>query len=798
MSTIFFGYPERPPANAEVMRNTAHSIGSDPDITATTWQDLAVDGRIVIDQVLDAIDNCDMAVFDITCLNSNVLFELGYAIGRGKQIWLALDSTHSQARKNWKELAILGNVGYTAYRNSDDLIKHFYRTKPLLSQDSLYDKVIEPALPEYPSDRRSILYCTTFEPFEASNKLSNMLDERQRRGQSVTTSDPGESSLIPIDWFAPRIARAAGVLVNFAGSKRNRASTHNNRHALVAGLAMGLETPVLMLAEGDYPAPFDYEAKLRIYETAEECVEEARNWLDNLKYEGISWNAPRSSSHNPLGGLRFGEHVAENERTELAEYFIETSAYHEVVAARDSIFVGHRGTGKTANAMQAYQHIASNKTNLAVLIKPSGFEFPAMLAVVLRLSSHQRDYFFDSLWRFIIQTEIASTVLQRLRARSSFVPFSTDEQAFIDYAASAPFDMDEDISVRLEQTLNSLTASLATSTNNLDTERNLINEAFHTEALTTLRAQLGYVLKGKKRVAVFVDNLDKGWERGADFKIMARFILGLLTARGRVVTDFEKEDYWRTAIKLTVSVFLRSDIYTYLRREAREPDKLPISTISWRDEETLKSVIESRFIISEAHPGHVSELWETYFCPTVGELPTAEYLTKITLPRPRDVVFFCNAAVGKAIDRGHTRVEATDFTAAEEVYSQYAYEALLVENGVTIPEMEDALLSFIDSTAIATAGIRQEELLRAGLEVDRIEPVLDKLLSMSFFGIETSEGVFAYPEVGSDMAAASARAKKYEPDADSRRLIIHPAFHTFLGIDTGNGSAEQSKPEEHS
>ncbi|WP_457963754.1 nucleotide-binding protein [Arthrobacter sp. D1-29] len=788
MSTIFFGYPEQPPANAEVMRNTAQSLGSDSGITATTWQDLTVDGRIVIDQVLDAIDNCDMAVFDITSLNSNVLFELGYAVGRGKIIWLTLDSTDSRAKKNWKDLAILSNVGYTAYRNSDDLVKLFYRNKPLLTPDSLYDKLIEPALPEHASDRRSILYCTTFEPFEASNKLSNMLDERQRRGQSVTTSDPGESSLIPIDWFAPRIASAAGVLVNFAGAKRNRANIHNNRHALVAGLATGLETPVLMLAEGDYPAPFDYEAKLRIYETAEECVEEARKWLDNLEYEGISWNAPRSTSPSALGGLRFGEHVAENERTELAEYFVETSAYHEVVAARDSIFVGHRGTGKTANAMQAYQHIAANKTNLAILIKPSGFEFPAMLAVVLRLSSHQQDYFFDSLWRFIIQTEIASAMLQRLRSRSSFVPFSADEQAFIDYASSTPFDMDEDISVRLEQTLMALTESLAATTTTLDTERNLINEAFHTEALATLRAQLGHVLKGKKRVAVFVDNLDKGWERGADFKVMARFILGLLTARGRVVTDFEKEDYWRTAIKLTVSVFLRSDIYTYLRREAREPDKLPISTISWRDAQTLKSVIESRFIISEAHPDRVSELWEKYFCPSIGNLTTGEYLTKVTLPRPRDVVFFCNAAVGKAIDRRHTRVESDDFLAAEEVYSQYAYEALLVENGVTIPEMEDALLSFIDSTEIATAGIRKQELSRGGLGDDRIEPILDKLLSMSFFGIEISEGVFAYPEVGSDMAAASARAKKYEPHTDSRRLIIHRAFRTFLGINTTNGN----------
>ena len=153
------------------------------------------------------------------------------------------------------------------------------------------------------------------------------------------------------------------------------------------------------------------------------------------------------------------------------------------------------------------------------------------------------------------------------------------------------------------------------------TSRNLINEAFHTEALANCAEELGPVLKGKKRVAVFVDNLDKGWEHGADFRQVARLILGLLTARGRLVRDFDKQDYWRDRIKLTVAMFLRSDIYEYLRKEAREPDKLPLSTIAWRDPATLLTVIGARFNVSVGTNSKSSDLWTKYFCPEVDTIP---------------------------------------------------------------------------------------------------------------------------------------------------------------------------------
>lgn len=784
VKSIFFGYAERPTSQAEAMRSTAQKLEEQDYASTVTWESLNVGGTIVIDQVLDAIDLADMCVFDLTNLNPNVLFEAGYAVSRGKPIWLTLDGTVNDAYSLWKEFALLGPVGFIRYRNSDELVASFLQENPLDNLTPIYDSFIEPNLPAVPERRSSILYCSTFEPFEAANRLDNFIDERRRRGINVLVSDPTESSLNPISWYAPILLKSAGVLINFAGAERNKAEIHNKRHALVAGIAKGFEVPILLIAEDTYPAPFDYEYQVHKYDSSEACIAFARGWIDDLEFEKLSWSSSRPSLGPSLQGLRFGEHVAENESENLGDYFVETSAFSDVVANRNAIFVGHRGTGKTANALQAYEEIASNNTNLPVLIKPPGFEFVAVMHVVEKLPNFQHEYFFDALWRFVIQTEIANTALRHIEERPLSASRSEAEEAFVRYVENAPFEIRQDVSVRLGQALRLLPAVLQQSDEHIEANRDHINEAFHSTSLAELRHNLGPVLKNKKRVAVFVDNLDKGWEKGANFTIMARFILGLLIAQGRLAQDFARQDSWREKIKLTVAIFLRSDIYNYLKKEAREPDKLPISTIAWNDPGTLLTVIEERFLSSHHNFTNPDVLWNQFFCDEVQGTPLKEYLGKVILPRPRDIVYFCNAAVSRAIDRRNEKVTSNDFLAAEETYSRYAYEALLVENGVTIPEMEDALFGFLGSDHIITVSRALTAMEDAGVDENRLEPLLNKLISMSFLGLEIRHETFHFPEAGTDFKRSKKMATLQQADPALQRLKIHPAFYNFLDVDS--------------
>jgi nucleoside 2-deoxyribosyltransferase len=218
---IFFGYAAGRKSSVETIRAIAYRLERECGQEIQLWESMLVDGRVIIDLVLEQIDAAEMCIFDLTQQSENVLFEIGYAIAKAKPLWLTFDTTVGGAKSGWKELALLNPVGYTYYMNSDDLVNYFKKSDPLNNLTPVYDDLIEPVLSGVRQDR-SILYCSTFEPFEASNRLSTFLDSRRQHGLKVIISDPKESTLDSITWYAPRIIQSSGVLVHFAGRHRNR------------------------------------------------------------------------------------------------------------------------------------------------------------------------------------------------------------------------------------------------------------------------------------------------------------------------------------------------------------------------------------------------------------------------------------------------------------------------------------------------------------------------------------------------------------------------------------------------
>lgn len=164
--------------------------------------------------------------------------------------------------------------------------------------------------------------------------------------------------------------------------------------------------------------------------------------------------------------------------------------------------------------------------------------------------------------------------------------------------------------------------------------------------------------------------------------------------------DFEREDSWRQRVELSLVVFLRSDIYAYLQRTAREPDKIPTQVLSWGNRDLLLRLVEERFLAVRPPGTSADELWERFFCASVKETETREYLLSHVLPRPRDMVYLCNAAVTSAVNSRHDIIEEAAILAAEASYSQFAYEALLVENGITVQQLDDVLLEFMASDSV--------------------------------------------------------------------------------------------------
>jgi hypothetical protein len=113
--TGFYAYPARPESIGETVQAAIGlSAKTQPEVRIRPWTKLNVSGRLIIDPITEAIDDADVFLCDVTYPNFNVMFELGYAVGRFKRIWLSLNRTIKDSEANFAQLnRTLIPVGYT-------------------------------------------------------------------------------------------------------------------------------------------------------------------------------------------------------------------------------------------------------------------------------------------------------------------------------------------------------------------------------------------------------------------------------------------------------------------------------------------------------------------------------------------------------------------------------------------------------------------------------------------------------------------------------------------------------------
>lgn len=783
---VFFAYPSQPEATREALSRACKLIRGTGLVATTSWEELRVSGHLIIDTVLSQVRESQLSIVDITHPNQNVMFELGFAIGQGTPIWLVRDPSWKGADRTYHAIKILTTVGHVEYTNSDEIQAAFLADQPHLVETSLYESAIAPNL--QPIRGLNLLYLMSLYQDDAARAVTRRLAKESKRGWVVVAHDPAESAVEPLTWFAQQIYGAQFVVVHFTSPKRQDADIQNARYALVAGLALGMGKPILMLADDDYLAPVDYRDLLYVYRSSRACVECLDAWVSEQAADAsreirASERAAQIRLATELKNLRLGEHIAEHEVATLDHYFLETPAYFHVLKGTTTIFVGRKGSGKTANFFAAAQELENDPRVLACIIKPQSYELEGILRLLEKYSRRDsRHFIVESLWKLLLYTEIAAKAAEEIDSLAAGVvsPGSAEWELaqYVD-ANSALFK--EDFALRFENAVRALQTLRVED--ELGVERNRIGEALHGEMIPYLRRLLGRALGEKERVAVLIDNLDKAWGPGSDLGMLTHLLTGLMSAIRRVSQDFARDDAWRDPVNVTLAMFIRKDIFDYVYQLAQEPDKLPVTTIRWTDREMLLRVLEERYRATRDTDVEADELWDKYFCRTVTGVRTQEYLVRRSLPRPRDLVYFANAAIETAVGRGHVRIEEEDVLDAEEAYSQFAFEAIQVENGTGEESIEDILYEFAGCPSILEERDVMGHLERGGLGKERWNEVIDRLKELSFLGSETRDGEFEYSEDSPDPKKVEVLSRRLAANSGrDRRYQVHPAFRRYLEV----------------
>jgi len=502
----FFAYPSSPRGAGDAIRAATEQLNKSGLVHITMWEELRIGGKIVIDEITKGIDSSQLVLADMTGMNANVMFELGYAIATRKRVWLVLDVTYAGAKRAFEQFKLLSTIGYRSSTNSHELVRDYYLDRPHEDlANNIFSRLIERQLRSRP--RESLFYLRAMHENEAGIQITKRISDRLRSG--LVQDDPKEASFQTLPTYVQHVYSSCAIICHLSSPEREGTRVHIARQAFICGIAHGLGKKLLILAEGDYLTPLDYRDLSVHYQNAKSAVSHLEGWLFPIE-EGLlqqyssapTYTSP--TSVEDLRSLQLGEYVAENEKDSLVDdYFVETASYREAFAGNQAIFVGRKGSGKTANFYKLSSELSKDRSNLVCVIKPPAYQLQGILDLFERFTEQDaKGFLIETIWKFLLLTELAISAVRKIKNRIAAPP-NEEENDLLELSKKYASVFEQDFSVRLEQSVNALidTNKKQLGKESKEKARLAISETLHQGMLKEIRIALGKALSRSKRVA---------------------------------------------------------------------------------------------------------------------------------------------------------------------------------------------------------------------------------------------------------------------------------------------------------
>ncbi len=783
----FYAYASLP---EEVCRTVADTIKLaneiDGGLRIVDWTELRIAGKLVIYEVCKNIAEADLFICDLSTHNHNVLFELGYAIAKRKLVWITVNEEYADAKQRYRYLKPITTVGYIGYKSAYELRNKLLREyKALGSLTTILDAHINIIQSRKERVEDSLFYMKSWTETPESIALDRILYKSKLR---PIYDDPQQGTGQSLAYYIDHTFHATAVLAHLSSSADGN-SVNDAKYALAAGLAHGFDKPLLMLAHTPHESPIDYRAITFEHTNPASCVAEFRRWSADISLSVRDRRPTREDSETASRDLRnidIGHYLAENEETSLPEYFVQTTAYFEALDAADyMLFVGRKGTGKTANLFMLANTIASESDTHVCIIRPFKYEFEGILNLFgISRTIADKGYLLQAIWKFLVYTELANSVYRNIDQGP--VGAVQDEAVieFMKFVAANEDVIGPGFAERLENALNRI-CEMEVFGGTPD-EKSKVSEILHQNVIGKLREFVGNVLGSKRKVAILIDNLDEGWERRDNLGELADFLFGLISVSREIADDFNREKLHKPRVNLSVIVFLRSDIFYFIRQNSREADKLVYSQIDWSDTELLWQVAEKRFETFAPNIADRDVSWRDFFVSEIDGTPIEEYVMNRVIPRPRDLIYLFRASLVNAKNHNHAKILDSDIQAAELEYSDFAIELLLAEVNKVNPFItKELIFEFYGEKEVLLDDEIKERLDIGGISSAVSDHVIEVFVENSFLAIETSDLEFTFIYEDRERERIYAKARKNREKYNRIRYRIHPAFHPALEIVTG-------------
>jgi hypothetical protein len=654
---------------------------------ATRWED-TVSGTTIFTKVCDDIHAHSTTLCDVTEINGNVLFEAGYALAVKRDVVFLVDDTQDRER-----LPILRTKEYCAYKTRQDihkwLAKYAARHDPTGSSAASATMLEMSGITEAPVKLNTLYF---IRPQTSTPTVKAVHDQLNKPPFTLTTSDPLDTTFDDFYYQARQIQESELIVGLFVSNKTRDARRLNGAVALLLGIAVGLGKRVLVLEEVPSDTLLDLGTTVRQFEGEKNAKAIVDQWIKAQITELVQARQGRdvhksgTSQVSKFQDLFLGSPDAMVDY-DLLDYFVKTPEFRQARNGEKQLFIGRKGSGKSANFRALQEELGRRSTTLLVSIAPNDFEFDRLTGFLEdEYSRLHHALVYQTYWRYIIFTEVLKTMKER-HAAQSFSPFlqlpiPDHIRRLLDFMAEHEDILEEDFATRARRTLEEL-QKIRTDQPNLTNEdaldRNLLKARMY-----EIERDLQTIAQ-EYPIFVLVDEVDKYWS--PSYEASVNLLLGLVNEAARLRQRFRST--------LNFALYLRQDIFEVLRRWDEELMKRDITALRW-DESSLLNMIAQRIrirmgITSSSDP----ETWTSLLPGVIAGAPGWQYVVDRSLMRPRDVLHFCQLSIEKAQGNRRERVLGSDVLDAERDYSYNLLKGLRLEYLHLYPGLDDVAFEFV-------------------------------------------------------------------------------------------------------
>lgn len=726
------------------------------------WEYNDIAGTHLLSPILEGIDASPFVVADITYLNPNVVYEIGFAIGRKKKVLLIRNSDYEGDRDLSKTVGIFDTIGYSSYRTEDDLRNKL--TSHVSTHALPFEITVNNKAPVYvmPNNGKSA----------ASTHLISRVKKARYRYRSFSSTE--DVRLSATDAIA-QVAQSAGIISMLDGDDLEQTV----RALFIAGLADGMNKPSLLLSPYMAETPLDVRDKAKPYKDPNDIADLVADFCPEINAKLQESSPPPIIAPNLLARISVGDPTAENEMTTLENYYLQTDQYLRASRGEINLVVGRKGAGKTALFIRLRDTTRADKRNIVVDLKPESYQLLKLKDEILEhLAEGSKQHLITAFWEYLILLEVTHKLLEKDRNTHRFNHNIHDLYEKLEdiYAGSegiAEGDFSERI-MQLSQRLSENYSSRVNENANKITGQNL-TELLYSHDLKSLKEVLSQYLEHKHNVLVLFDNLDKSWSTIGVDRTDATTLRCLIDASRKVERDMQKRGHTFRCI-----VFVRNDVYQHLMANSPDYGKEMRAILDWSDADLLRELLRLRLISSlgeEFEEASFQDIWAGISESHVFGEETSSFVIDRSLMRPRNVLKLFGHARAFAVNFRKEKIDQDAFYKGLKAYSQDLLVELDRELSDVFPDAQDLLYYFIDSPSVVTLDQLYRIMSEAAIPESRQETLRDFLLYHGVLGLHLDDKDQYIFDVGYDLKQILIRVKRLEAKAT---FVLNPAFAPAL------------------